>query len=175
MNSLIFLPLLPPEHREPNGLSWHFFTNRHGRQVRFARLSTARPLARVVYTGGLSQPVECDFENLVSLHKMGLDVYHLERFGKAGSERMYANLHKPAALPIRYFAQDLVDFIHEQLPGDETPLYFLGSCYGGLIGLESCRIEPYLFDGLFSAFYAKNGGEGYSASLHIGPHNETQY
>lgn len=182
MKNLLYLEVLPPEHRDPHGLLVDFFTNRNGKRIRFSRLTTRNPKARVVYTGGLSQPIECDYENLRDLAALGLDVYHLERFGEAGSERMYADPYKPAALPIRYFAQDLVDFVQSKLPGDDLPVYYLGSCYGGLVGLESCRIAPQVFTGLLlaapmfgSRFYAKNGGEIYFASLKIGPHNETEY
>jgi lysophospholipase len=183
MSSLLYLPVLPPEHRKPHALRFGTYYNPEGRRLRYAHLPVAMPRARVIYCGGLSQPIESDYENLRDLAAMDLEVYCLERFGEGGSARMYPHdLQKPAALPIRYFAHELLDFTRTLLPADGLPRYYLGSCYGGLVGLESCRLDSDCFTALLLAapmfgnnFMQKNGGETFFANLMLAPDEETKY
>jgi len=177
---------LPAWHLQPEGLSYHFYHNRYGKRLRYAYWEHPCPLGAIIYTAGLSQPLESDYENFSTLHRMGFTVYGLERYGEADCERMYpgSDYQKPPALLAEYFAIDLIDFMGKYITNNpHRPLYLMGSCYGGLVALLACKLsEEEYFDKVFlispmlgSKFLAKNGGEQHFANLSVAKNDECLY
>lgn len=175
--------LLPPVHLRPPQLTYRYYNNRFGVRLRYAFMPHPAPFARIIYSGGLSQPIESDYENILTLHQMGLEVYAIERFGEGGCERPYTgdDFQKPAALHVSYFAQDWLDFLDNHV-GRGLPTYAMGSCYGGLVALEACRMRQHAFDKVFlvspmfgSHFMMHKGGEQAVANLSAGENDETVY
>ena len=176
--------LLEPRFCEPAGLEILYFFNEKGKKVRYARLGCPAPVGVVVYHAGLGQPLEADYENMRTFRDIGLITYTLERYGENGSDRMYsgADRQKPPALPARYFAEDLVYFIANHVETGGLPTYFVGSCYGCLVGLTSSFLNDSIFKKLILAapmfgsyFFEKHGGIYQLAALELNPEQERQY
>lgn len=147
MNDEDSLAALEPRFREPAGYRFgSSHPDRH--RVRYGVLQAEHERALAIFTGGLGQFPENDFENARSLADLGVTTFFLERFGEGGSERPYsgADRQKPAAVPVTDHARHLLELADHVAPERGKPLALIANCYGGLVGLHACRMNASRFD-----------------------------